>query len=61
MSTNVYGPLFGVVGEQLWLQLEEDNDSDPRAVAVLKQGAIVGHLPRKTARKVQVLSTLDER
>ncbi len=35
------------VGEQLQLRPEED---DPRAVAVLKHGVIVGHLPRKTAR-----------
>ncbi len=56
MSTRVYGPL----GEQLWLKLEEDNDSDPRAVAVLKHVIIVGHLPRKTARTVQVLSRVEQ-
>ncbi len=38
------------VGEQLQLRPEEDNESDPRAVAVLKHGVIVRHLPRKTAR-----------
>ncbi len=37
------------VGEQLQLRPEEDNESDPRAVAIL---AIVGHQPRKTARTV---------
>ncbi len=40
------------VGEQLQLRPEEDNESDPRAVAILKHGVIVGHLPRKTARTV---------
>ncbi len=39
------------VGEQLQLR-PGDNESDPRAVAVLKHGVIVGHLPRKTARTV---------
>ncbi len=38
------------VGQQLQLRPEEDNESDPRAVAILKHGVIVGHLPRKTAR-----------
>ncbi len=38
------------VGEQL--QLRPDNESDPRAVAILKHGVIIGHLPRKTARTV---------
>ncbi len=38
------------VGEQLQLRPEEDNESDPGAVAVLKHSVIVGHLPRKTAR-----------
>ncbi len=36
------------VGEQLQLRLEENNKNDPRAVAVLTHGVIVGHLPRKT-------------
>ncbi len=31
------------VGEQLQLWPKEDNESDPRAVAVLKHGVIVGH------------------
>ncbi len=41
------------VGEQLQLRpehAEEDNENDPRAVAVLKHGIIVGLLPQKTAR-----------
>ncbi len=38
------------VGEQLQLRPEEDNERDPRAMAVLKHGIIVGHLPRKMAR-----------
>ncbi len=35
------------VGEQLQLRPEEDNESDPRAVAILKHGVIVGHLPQR--------------
>ncbi len=37
------------VGEQLQLMPEEDNESNPRAVVVLKHGVIIGHLPRNTA------------
>ncbi len=33
------------VGEQL--QLRPDNESDPRAVAILKHGVMVEHLPRR--------------
>ncbi len=40
------------VGEKLKIRPEEDNERDPRDVAVLKNGVIVGHLPRKTARTV---------
>ncbi len=40
------------VGEKLQLRPEEDNQSDPKAVAVLKHGVIVGHLPRKTDRSM---------
>ncbi len=37
------------VREQLQLRPEEGNERDPRAVAVLKHGVIVGHLPQKMA------------
>ncbi len=46
---HVYKRIWTPVGEQLQLRPEEDNESDPRAVAILKHGVIVGHLPRKTA------------
>ena len=41
-----------VVGEKLPISLEEDNENDPRAVAVLNCGVVVGHLPREKARTV---------
>ncbi len=44
------------VGEQL--QLRPDNESDLRAVAILKHGVIVGHLPRKTAKTVWARNAL---
>ena len=40
------------VGEQLQLKHEEDNSNDVRAVAIAKDGIIVGHLPRELARTV---------
>ena len=36
------------LGEQLRIQSEE-NENDPRAVAVLKDRVVVGHLPRESA------------
>ena len=50
MCINAYGT--PVVGEKLQIDVEEDNDNDPRAVAVLRSGVVVGHLPRETARTV---------
>ena len=41
------------VGEQLQLKHEEDNSNDVRAVAIAKDGIIVGHLPRELARTGQ--------
>ncbi len=41
-----------VMGEQLVLKCEEDNENDSRAVAVLKNDVVVGHMPRETARTV---------
>ena len=40
------------VGEQLQLKHEKDNSNDVRAVAIAKDGIIVGHLPRELARTV---------
>ena len=39
-----------VIGEELCVQIEEDNTFDEFAVAVQKDGAIVGHVPRELAR-----------
>ncbi len=49
------------VGEQLQLRPEEDNESDPRAVAILKHGVIVGYLPRKTARTMHAVENFSAR
>lgn len=38
------------VGEVLTCEREPDNASDRYAVAVKKEGTIVGHLPRKLTR-----------
>ena len=40
------------LGEKLLIGIEEDNGNDARAVAILKGGIVVGHLPRETARIV---------
>ena len=37
-------------GEELLCEREPHNDHDRYAVAVRRKGAVVGHLPRKTAR-----------
>ena len=34
-----------VVGEELTLEMEDDNEHDEHAVAVMKDGYIVGHMP----------------
>ena len=39
-----------VTGEELRVQIEEDNIFDEFAVAVFKDGNIVGHVPRELAR-----------
>ena len=41
-----------MLGEILQIELEETNSNDARAIAVQKEGVIVGHLPRETARIV---------
>ena len=40
------------VGEQLQMQREENNENDPRTVAIMKDSVIVGCLPRESARIV---------
>ena len=39
-----------VVGEELTLQREDSNDHDLHAVAVVKDGNVVGHVPRSVCR-----------
>ena len=39
--------------EQLALNAEDDNTNDCRAVVVIKIDAVVGHLPRETAKSVR--------
>ena len=41
-----------MLGERLQIEIEKDNRSDARAVAVQKGGMVVGHLPRETAKVV---------
>ena len=41
-----------VMGEKLALKAEDDNSSDARAVAVCKNGDVVGHVPRESAKTV---------
>ncbi len=41
-----------MLGEILQIKLEETNSNDAKAIAVQKDGVIVGHLPRETARIV---------
>ena len=41
-----------MLGERLLIELEETNSNDARAIAVQKDGVVVGHLPRETARIV---------
>ena len=39
-----------VIGEELQCERELDNESDRYAVAVKKDGSIIGHLPRNISR-----------
>ena len=41
-----------MIGETLLIVVEEDNRNDPRAVAVVKSGVVVDHMPREAARTV---------
>ena len=35
-----------VIGEELEVRTEDDNDHDQHAVAVVKDGVVIGHMPR---------------
>jgi len=35
------------VGEELSCKRESDNNKDPYAVAVMRRGTVIGHVPRK--------------
>ena len=39
-----------VIGEELQTKLEQNNEHDRHAVAVMKDSQIVGHLPRSISR-----------
>ena len=43
------------VGEQLQLKHEEDSSNDLKAVAIVKDGIVVGDLPRESAKTVWLL------
>ena len=48
---HVYQAMWvAVVGEELACEREPTNASDRYAVAVLKDGVIIGHLPRKVSK-----------
>ena len=50
-SHHVYKTIWTpYVGEELLLAIEENNLFDRRAVAVLKNGEIVGHMPHELAQ-----------
>ena len=38
-----------VIGEELEVKTEEDNNHDQHAVAVVKDGLVIGHMPRLVA------------
>ena len=38
-----------VIGEELEVRTEDDNDHDQHAVAVVKDGVVIGHMPRLAA------------
>uniref|UniRef100_A0A1X7UNS1 HIRAN domain-containing protein n=1 Tax=Amphimedon queenslandica TaxID=400682 RepID=A0A1X7UNS1_AMPQE len=39
-----------VIGEELHTEVEDDNEHDKYAVAVMKSNGIVGHMPRSLSR-----------
>lgn len=41
-----------IIGERLLISPEEGNEHDRTAVSILKEGQIVGHVPREMARIV---------
>ena len=42
-----------VIGEELPVEREEDNQHDQHAVAVVKNGDIVGHMPRSILYRIR--------
>lgn len=50
----MYISVFGAhaFGEQLVLRHEEDNEHDIRAVAIVEDNTVIGHMPCETARTV---------
>ena len=47
----MYGRVWdAVIGEHLTCRREPTNESDRYAVTVLKDGNVIGHLPRKVSR-----------
>ena len=38
-----------VIGEELEVRTEDDNEHDQHAVAVVKDGVVIGHMPRLAA------------
>ena len=38
-----------VIGEELEVRTKDDNDHDQHAVAVVKDGVVIGHMPRLAA------------
>ena len=48
---HVYGRVWdAVIGEHLTCRREPTNEKDRYAVTVLKDGNVIGHLPRKVSR-----------
>ena len=39
-----------IIGEELVLEAQDDNEHDKHAVAVMKDGCVVGHVPRSISQ-----------
>lgn len=48
MHTSSFG--LAVIGEELVVIAEDDNEHDDYAVAVIKDGCVVGHVPRSISK-----------
>lgn len=52
---HIYNEIWtAIVGEELICQREPTNPSDRYAVAVMRSGQIIGHLPRKVSRACSI-------